>query len=92
VALAITVVAALTAGRPPRRRCLAAGVPPTTGQAGDHDQPSELQAMTLAVVSACSDWAPVWHMAAAWPVSADPAPPSCQSRLQKIPPGMSTFG
>ena len=31
-------------------------------------------------------------MAAAWLASAEPAPPSCQSRPQKIPPGISTFG
>src|SRR2546430_3999325 len=36
-------------------------MPPTTGQAGDHDQPSELQGTAPAIVSACPDWAPVWH-------------------------------
>src|SRR6266487_4961849 len=34
---------------------------PTTGQADDHDQLSELQGTAPAIVSACPDWAPVWH-------------------------------
>ena len=90
-ALAIRLVAALTAGCPPRRRCLAAAFrqPPATPH--DHDQPSELQAMAPAIVPACSEWAPVWHgscLAGERRSSATFVP----EPAQKIPPGISTFG